>query len=328
MPILAWDTVGDRQYETGLDRGVLYLSDGSAVPWNGLTSVIEEFDKTTSPVYYDGMKINELVTLGDFAATMKAFTYPDEFIEIEGIAQLRPGLFVGDQAPQTFGLSYRTLAGNDVDGDPSSYKIHLIYNLIAIPSSKTQVTMADVASPVEFEWKITAIPEDIPGVRPTAHIIIDSDTTDPWLMEELEEILYGSSNAIAALLPMKDFVSYIAEWYRVKITDNLDGTWTATSKRDGFIDFPFPTTDYSYFEITGVNVLYLDTDTFQITDTTDISQVPLILIVDNGDGTWIASTDDPSLIQIDDYGQFIIASANSVDIGTDAYQISDTPQDM
>ena len=136
MPILEWDKVGERYYETGIDRGVLYMPDGSAVPWNGLTSVIEHFDKSTSPVYYDGMKISDLVSLGDFSATMKAVTYPEEFVEIEGSAKLRNGLFVGDQPPQTFCLCYRTKIGNDVDGVDSGYKIHLIYNLTAIPSDK------------------------------------------------------------------------------------------------------------------------------------------------------------------------------------------------
>ncbi len=102
MPGLVWDQVGDRVYETGLDKGVLYLPDGSAVPWNGLTSIIEKFDKESSPIYYDGMKIADLVVLGDFSASMKAVTYPDEFVELEGLVSPKRGTVFGDQRPQTF----------------------------------------------------------------------------------------------------------------------------------------------------------------------------------------------------------------------------------
>ncbi len=109
---MVWDRVGDRVYETGLDKGVLYLPDGSAVPWNGLTAIIEQFNKESSSVYYDGMKISDLVVLGEFAASMKAVTYPDEFVELEGLGSPRGGLFFGDQRPQTFGLCYRTQIGN------------------------------------------------------------------------------------------------------------------------------------------------------------------------------------------------------------------------
>lgn len=320
MPVLVWDRLGDRVYESGLDKGVLYLPNGSAVPWNGLTSIIESFDKETVPVYYDGMKINELVSLGDFAATMKAVTYPDEFVEIEGVAPLRKGMFASDQKPQTFGLCYRTQVGNDLEGDVVSYKIHILYNVTAIPNDKTYASGTGDPSLVEFEWNITAIPEDVPGIRPTAHFVINSVDVDPWLLEELESMLYGTSTALATLIPMPDLVSYITGWYRIKITDNGDGTWTAISQRDGFINFL--TSDS--FQIFHVNAVYLDGSTYIISDTMDLADVPAIDISDNGDGTWTATTDHDNLIFVHLDGTFEIRNATVVDIGTDSYDLSDT----
>ena len=133
MPRLVWDKLGDRVYESGLDKGVLYLPDGSAVPWNGLTSVIEHFNQELSPVYYEGMKVADLVVLGDFTATIGAITYPDEFTEIEGAVEIRRGTFFGNQEPQVFGLCYRSEIGNDLEGESAGYKLHLLYNVTAVP---------------------------------------------------------------------------------------------------------------------------------------------------------------------------------------------------
>lgn len=321
MPVLVWDKVDDRIYQTGLDKGVLYLPNGSAVPWNGLTSIIEKFDRETSPVYYDGMKVTDLIVLGDFSATMKAVTYPEEFTEVEGLVETRPGAFFGDQKPQSFGLCYRTQIGNALAGDVIGYKIHILYNLTAIPSEKTYASVTSDPSLVEFEWNITAVPEELPGLRPTAHIIIDSRTFDPWLLEELEAMLYGNSMANAALIPMVDLVTYINEWARVKIIDNGDGTWTATSTRVGFIDVNEIT---GFFTILNANAVYLDDVTYMISDTRDISDLPEIKIVDNGDGTWIASTDQDNLIVMISETEFEIRNATADFLGPDSYVITDT----
>lgn len=321
MPGLVWDQVGDRVYESGLDKGVLYLPDGSAVAWNGLTSVIEHFDRSTNPIYFDGMKIHDLVVLGDFSGTMKAVTYPDEFIELEGAAPLRRGLFLQDQAPQVFGLCYRTRVGNDIVGDEAGYKIHILYNVTAIPSDKTYASVSNDPSLVEFEWTITAVPEEIPGFRPTAHIVLDSRDFDPWLLDELQTMLYGSGSASAVLLPMPDLIGYIQDWYRVKIVDNGDGTWTATSVRDGFIQI---LDDEGLFQIVQVNAVYLDDTTYQLSDTVDITDVPQIKINDNGDGSWTATTDHDNLIVVTGADTVEIRNANISIAGPDSYRISDT----
>jgi hypothetical protein len=319
MPVLVWDEVGERHYETGLDRGVLYLPDGSAVPWNGLTSVIEAFDKETAKVYYDGMKISDFISLGDFKADLKAVTYPDEFVEFDGFSEVKTGIFYADQRPKTFGLCYRTQIGNDLVGDVSGYKIHLIYNVVAVPKEKTYATLTADPSLVEFEWEISAIPEEVPGFAPTAHLIIDTTKVDPWLLEEIEEILYGNTLAIASLIPMQDLIELISNWFRVKIIDNGDGTWTAEAERDGFI---FVTG--SYFEIIGVNAVYLDDVTFIISDTDSVRDVPQIKINDNKNGTWTATSDHSALIVEVDPGEVEIRNANIDVINSTTYRISDT----
>lgn len=321
MPGIVWDKVGARVYETGLDKGVLYLPDGSAVPWNGLTAIIEQFDKESSPIYYDGMKINDLVSLGDFSASMKAVTYPEEFVELEGMVSTRNGLFYGDQMPQTFGLCYRTQIGNDLDGDVSGYKIHIIYNVTAIPSEKTYASMSADPSLMEFEWNLTAVPEEVAGIRPTAHIVIESRKLDPWLLEELEVILYGSSTADAALIPMVQLVTYLNEWCRLKVVDHGDGTWSAISIRDGFMSID---TVEQLFTISRVNAVFIDNVTYTITSTCDISDISLIEIIDNGDGTWSATTGEDNVIVMISETEFEIRNATFEYLSLITYQIEDT----
>lgn len=320
MAQLVWDRVEDRIFESGLDRGVLYLPDGSAVPWSGLTSVIESFNKETSAVYYDGVKINDLVTLGDFAATLKAVTYPDEFNELEGLGVVRRGLFVGDQSPKAFGLCYRVQVNDSLNQDKNRYKIHILYNVIAIPNDRTAASQNANPSLVEFEWKLSAVPEEFPGFRPTAHLIIDTEKVDPDLLIQIENQIYGHLGGDAALLPMADMVTMINGWFRVKIVDNGDGTWTATSNREGFIQM----LSADEFEIANVNAIYTDDATYQISDTIDAADVPEIKVYINEDGTWTATTSHDNLILMTDPNTFEIRDANAVFLDPETYQLSDT----
>jgi hypothetical protein len=320
MASILWDQVGSRLYENGLDRGVLYLPDGSAVPWNGLTAVIENFDNSTEAVYFDGMKVNDLVVLGDFSASLKAITYPDEFIELEGLGVVREGLFVADQRPQTFALCYRTHIGNDVNGDSLGYKIHILYNVTAIPSAQTYASFTTDPSLTEFEWVLTAVPQEVPGFRPTAHIILDSRKIDPWMLEEMELMLYGDSFNDASLLTFADLVTYMQGWFRVQIIDNGDGTWTAISQRDGFITF----LGVEEFMIEHVNAFYLDADTFQISDTTTSADVPQLVIEMIAEGVWTATTEQNGIIVEISPGIVELRDANISYISADEYIIEST----
>jgi hypothetical protein len=213
MTALDWDVVGQRFYETGVDRGVLYLPDGSGIPWNGLTGVVEEFgDYDTTPRYLDGVKYLDDVPFTDFSGTLTALTYPDEFLEMEGSLDLGNGLSVDNQASKQFGLTYRTLVGNDVNGSDHAYKIHILYNLTAVVSDDEHGTLTDVASPLEFSWGLTSTPMSISGYRPTAHIIFDSRYLDPNIIHAIEFILYGGRAADPRLPTVDDFLDLIANW--------------------------------------------------------------------------------------------------------------------
>jgi hypothetical protein len=254
MSNIVWDQIEDKTYETGLDRGVLFFPDGGAVAWNGLTSV-DEINRTTSePVYFDGVKFNDIVTLGDFAAVLRAYTYPDEFLQFEGIVEEQTGLYLADQPQNLFHLSYRTMIGT---ADDQGYKLHLLWNLTAIPAVVSHQTVSDSFSPIEFEWSITAIPESIPGYRPTAHVILDSRRIDPLLLQDIETILYGDpldEDRVPTMPSLKGFVSYVRKWDRLIITDNGDGTWTATANAAGVIEMLSETE----FEITSDTAEFID----------------------------------------------------------------------
>lgn len=207
MSVLVWNQIGDRKFETGLDRGVLYLQDGSGVPWNGLISVVEKTAMTIEPLYLDGRKYAENIILGEYAATLSAFTYPDEFIEIEGIADVGNGVFMANQKPSRFGLSYRTKIGNDVDGPTSGYKIHILYNLLAVPSDQTFDSASDTPEAVAFQWELSSIPLNISDYHPSAHLIVDSTKTPPELVAEIEDLLYGTVSTNSRLPSMSYFIN-------------------------------------------------------------------------------------------------------------------------
>lgn len=265
MASLVWDEVGSRFYESGLDRCVLYLQDSSGVPWNGLISVSETLSGTqTSPIYYDGSKISDVIILGDFSASLKAYTYPDEFLEFQGIIHIGNGLFVTNQQQNRFGLTYRTKIGNDVDGDAFGYLIHVVYNLTAIPSQKTYQTLSSDSNVIEFEWEISSIPDKIEGLKPSSHLIFDTRFMTPLLLKDIETTLYGDVFNNARLPPIETLAEFVSEWVIIRIIDNYDGTWTAIGP-DELITMLDPTT----FQIIQANAIYSDSDTYIISDFTN-----------------------------------------------------------
>lgn len=194
MARVLWDQVGVRRFETGLDRGVLYLPDNTGVAWNGLTSVEEDLsDIAVESFYLDGIKYLNRRSVGDFSATMKALTYPDEFLQFEGLSEVNPGFIASNQAVnRTFGLCYRTIVGNDEDGVDHGYKLHILYNLTAKPANKSYSTLSSATSPLEFSWTISGIPVYIEGFRPTVHFVIDSTSVLYDVMSDFEDLLYGT----------------------------------------------------------------------------------------------------------------------------------------
>jgi hypothetical protein len=259
MTTITWDGIGTRFYEAGVSKGVFYGVDSRGIPWNGLTSVESSSVDTVDPLYFDGLRYADLVTLGDFEGVLKAFTYPDEFAEYEGSWQAEGGFYMTGQPKTRFGLSYRTEISNDL-GESIGYKIHLLYNLLAIPANKTYETLSLDTDPVDLEWDITAIPEEVDGFRPTAYVVIDSRKIDPFLLTDIEDIIYGTAETDPKLPDLNSLVSFVQKWGRLIITDLGDGRWQADSPIDGVITMLDATT----FQIVSDTAIIIDPDTYTI----------------------------------------------------------------
>lgn len=215
MSTLVWDKTGERYYETGVSKGVLYpIQTGGVyskgVAWNGLISISENpSGAEASPLYADNIKYLNLVSAEEFGATIEAYTYPDEFAECDGSAALATGVMVGQQNRKTFGLCYRTVIGNDLSAD-HGYKLHLIYGALAAPSEKAYSTINDSPEAITFSWELTTTPVEVAGMKPTACLTIDSTKADPTKLAALEAILYGAESA-EARLPLPNEVKTLME---------------------------------------------------------------------------------------------------------------------
>jgi len=209
MTALEWDKVGDRRYETGVDRGVLFPPSGSAVPWNGLTSITETVSREVKSYYIDGVKFLDHHIPGSYSAKLSAYTYPDELDQLLGMSEFVPGVFLHDQRIKLFHLSYRTLVGNDIDGTDHGYKVHIVYNVLAVPSDKAMDTISEQASVDPFEWDLTGTPNLMFGARPTAHISLDSRRIAPTTLELIEGLLYGTSDADPNLPTLVDLLAMV-----------------------------------------------------------------------------------------------------------------------
>ena len=212
MPKLTWDNTGERLFETGVKQGVLYpiQSDGKytkGVAWNGLTAVTESpSGAEATPLYADDIKYLNLLSNEEFGATIEAYTYPDEFAECDGSAELATGVMIGQQKRKVFGLCYRTTIGNDVDGNDHGYKLHLIYGCLAAPSETAYSTINDSPEAITFSWEVTTTPVNVEGFKPTSQITIDSTKADPTKLAALEAVLYGGEST-EAKLPLPDEVA-------------------------------------------------------------------------------------------------------------------------
>lgn len=196
MSKIVWDKTGERLYETGVKNGVLYPQSNGTYPkgvaWNGLTAVTESpSGAEATALYADDMKYLNLYSAEEFGATIEAYTYPDEFGECDGSAELVDGVLIGQQARKAFGLCYRTVIGNDTDGEAHGYKLHIIYGAMASPSEKAYATINDSPEAITFSWEVTTTPVNVTGKKPTASIVIDSTKADPTKLAALEVILYG-----------------------------------------------------------------------------------------------------------------------------------------
>jgi len=213
---LVWDQIGEKTYETGVSKGVLYPVDSTGaystgVAWNGLNSVTESpSGAEETKIFADNQKYLSLFSAEDFGATVEAYTYPDEFAVCDGTAEITDGAFIGQQTRKTFGLCYRTEFGNDLLGNDYGYKLHIIYGCKASPSEKAYSTINDSPEAITFSWTITTTPVPVDGFNGTASLIIDSTkVTTKDNLTKLEEILYGKGSTAPRLPLPAEIVSIL-----------------------------------------------------------------------------------------------------------------------
>lgn len=207
-PTLTWDKTGDRLYETGVDHGVLYIPTAGAYTvgyaWNGLTAITEApSGAEASPIYADNIKYLSLTSAEEFGGTIEAYTYPEEFGQCDGTAEPVAGVLIGQQARKSFGLCYRTLLGNDTEGQDHGFKLHLVYGAQAAPSEKAYSTVNDSPEATTFSWEFTTSPVNVTGRKPTSILTIDSTKVDAEGLADLLKILYGTG-ATPARMPLPD----------------------------------------------------------------------------------------------------------------------------
>ena len=232
MSKLVWDAIGEHYYETGVRNGVLYTSKtttendvtttdpyGKAVAWNGLTAVTESpSGAEATALWADDIKYLSLISAEEFGGTIEAYTYPDEFAECDGSASISEGIKIGQQPRATFGLCYRTVLGNDSEGEAYGYKLHIIYGCKAAPSEKAYATINDSPEAITFSWELSTVPVPVSGHKPTATLELDSTKLGKAKMKAIEDVLYGrdadvehSITALEGRLPLPDEIKSILD---------------------------------------------------------------------------------------------------------------------
>lgn len=211
MSKLVWDAIGERRYETGADRGVVYPQVAGAYPageaWNGLISVTKSpSGAEPTALWANNHKYANLISAEELAFTIEAYTYPDSFAACNGEAEVVAGVYVGQQKRTPFGFTYRTLIGNDSEGTKAGYKITLIYGAYAAPAEDADTTVNDSPEAKTMSWECSTTPVDMAGFEPTASIEIDSTKVDAEKLKALEDALYGTAEK-EAHLPMPDEVA-------------------------------------------------------------------------------------------------------------------------
>lgn len=214
MTKLVWDEIGKRLYELGVKRPVLYKPNTEGkyvdgVAWNGFTSVNQNPSGAEStPLFANDSKYLSLTSSEEFGATIEAYTYPKEFAECDGSAELVRGIRIGQQSRKPFGLSYVTTLGNDLLKEEYGYVIHLVYGCMAAPSSRQYETINKDPEAMKLSWELTTTPVAVEGKRPTAHLEIVSTDLEKDKLKKLEDILYGTESE-AARMPLPDEIKSI-----------------------------------------------------------------------------------------------------------------------
>lgn len=216
MSKIIFDNTGEKIYETGVDHCVLFVRSGNAyqtgVAWNGITAINESpSGAEATPIYADNIKYLNIVSGEDFGATIEAYTYPDEFTECDGSAEIIEGVKIGQQTRKPFALCYRTLIGNDVAGTGHGYKLHFIYNAQAAVSAKNYKTINESPEAMSFSWEISTTPEVVEGFKPTATVTVDSTKVDATKLKALEDKIYGTENSEPTMPTISEIVTLLSK---------------------------------------------------------------------------------------------------------------------
>ena len=217
MSRITWDNVGQRLFETGVKNCVLYVQEagkyGNGVAWNGITAVTESPEGAeATALYADDIKYLNLISAEELKATIEAYMYPEEFEKCDGSANLATGVSIGQQKRSAFGLCYKTVLGNDTDGNDYGYKLHILYGATAAPSEKAYATINDSPEAITFSWELTTTPVAVTGHKPTSLITIDSTkVADPAKLEALEDVLYGTDEKEPTLPSPDEIAAIFAE---------------------------------------------------------------------------------------------------------------------
>lgn len=237
MSRLTWDDSGSRYYEAGVDRGVLYIGNAPGVPWVGLISVDESSSEADVKSYYiDGYNYLNTSTVGKMTLNISAFTYPVEFSECDGSKHVRSGLFFGQQKRRSFGLSFRTMVGNETSSSPSDYKIHVVYDLMATPPGRSRKTFGENIEASSFSWEAVSKPRSVDGYSPVADMVIDSRLTHPVTLAAVEDILYGTDSSVARIPSPAEIISLYDVPVQWEVTDLSDGRFRVAGTDDNVRD--------------------------------------------------------------------------------------------
>lgn len=273
MSRLEWNLPKDQTFEAGLDRGVLYVEDGPSVAWNGLTSVKDVGKSNIENFYLDGIKFLSTVSSRQWEGSLSAYTYPNEFGALIGISELADGFYADSQAPGRFGLSYRTMINTPGISEKPSYKIHLLYKVMASLNDFAHNTLTGATvDPHEFDFSLTAVPINVPGFKPTSHFIIDTRQIDEDKLLELEALIYGDADSNAQLPDIEDLIDLLKYADGVTVVYNGDGTWTATGSNSDITLFDFN----RQFQIDNVDAEWLTDDIYKFNGLDDETSFTLI----------------------------------------------------
>lgn len=259
MTRITWDEIGSRRFDVGVDRGVFYNSENVGTPWNGLTSVQHKPSGGKISAYYiDGVKYFHNTSPVEFEGSIEAYTYPDEFMEYDGWAEDNNGLRLDQQVRKEFGLSYRTIKGNDLKGTDYGYLIHLVYNVMVEPTDPTYDTLSGDVDPISFDWSFSSRAVKLPGLAPLAHLMIDSTNTSISQLRNIEELLYGTKIEDPKLPTIAELISMFDDPFKI--------LWIEQNKVSGLSPL-LAVDDYGDLEGRIQTGLYDDTENTRLTPT-------------------------------------------------------------